>query len=133
MGGLTVTRSNLAPLALSPTKSHAAFSASVLDARYAYAGLSLMSSMVMGFQEASVKLTLGSVIFVASMMAAKDDVTTTRFTEGADLAMALSMPVVPMTAGSMRSFLGSASSGLVSGSRCDKGGKRGGSSLRQTY
>lgn len=122
MGGLTVTRSNLAPLALSPTKSHAAFSASVLEARYAYAGFTWMSLMVMGFQEASVNLTLGSVTLVASMMAAKDEVTTTRFTEGADLAMALRMPVVPMTAGSMRSFLGSAGRGLVSGLGCDKKG-----------
>lgn len=108
MGGLTVTRSNLAPLALSRTNSHAAFSASVLDARYATAGLSWMSSMVTGFQEASLKVVAGSVTLAASRMAAKDEVTTTRRTEGADRAMALRTPVVPMTAGSMRSFLGSA-------------------------
>jgi hypothetical protein len=41
-------------------------------------------------------------------MAAKDDVTTTRRTEGAERAMARRMEVVPTTAGSMSSFLASA-------------------------
>ena len=38
-------------------------------------------------------------------MAAKEDVMTTRFTWGADLAIALRIPVVPLMAGSSRSFL----------------------------
>jgi hypothetical protein len=37
------------------------------------------------------------------MMAAKDEVMTTRRTEGAELAIAFKMPVVPITAGSMSS------------------------------
>lgn len=63
--------------------------------------------MVTGFQDFSVKVVLGSFIFEASRMAAKDEVMTTRFTAGADLAMASRMLVVPMTAGSIRSFWGS--------------------------
>lgn len=38
------------------------------------------------------------------MMAAKDDVMTTRLTVGADFLMDFKMPVVPITAGSSRSW-----------------------------
>jgi hypothetical protein len=44
----------------------------------------------------------------SSRIEAKDEVMTTRFTPGAVAWRALRMPVVPMTAGSIRSFLGSA-------------------------
>lgn len=63
--------------------------------------------MVTGFQEASLKVWFGSVILFSSKMAAKDEVMTTRRTVGAERAMALRMPVVPLTAGSMSSVLGS--------------------------
>lgn len=107
-GGLTVTRSNFAPLDLSLRKSHAAFSARVFEARYATPGPLWMSARVTGFHDASLKVVAGSVNFDASRIAAKEEVTTTRRTEGADRAIALRIPVVPMTAGSMRSFWGSA-------------------------
>lgn len=108
MGGLTVTTSNLALFAGSFTKSQAAFSASFLDARYAVALSLWMSASVTGFQDFSEKTVFGSVTLASSRMAAKDEVTTTRFTEGAERAMALRMPFVPFRAGSMRPVLGSA-------------------------
>lgn len=42
--------------------------------------------------------------FEAVRIDAKDEVMTTLFTEGAFFLMAFKMPVVPITAGSMRSF-----------------------------
>lgn len=45
--------------------------------------------------------------FASSMMAAKEEVMTTRRTEGAKRVMALRMPVVPLTAGEINSFWGS--------------------------
>lgn len=63
------------------------------------------------------------------MMEAKEEVMTTRVTEGAEALRALRMPVVPITAGSTRSFFGSAIlslekepnrlNGLVAGIRTD--------------
>jgi hypothetical protein len=41
------------------------------------------------------------------MIAAKDEVRMTRFTVGANALMALRIPVVPLTAGSMKSLIGS--------------------------
>jgi hypothetical protein len=46
--------------------------------------------------------------FEAVRTDAKDEVMTTLFTEGAFFLMAFKMPVVPITAGSMRSFCVSA-------------------------
>lgn len=66
-----------------------------------------MSSMVTGFQVFSEKTCDPSVNLASSRTEAKDEVMTTRFTPGAEAWRALRIPVVPMTAGSMRSFLGS--------------------------
>jgi hypothetical protein len=67
-----------------------------------------MSSMPSGFQLASEKVCEASVSLPSVRMAAKDEVTTMRLTEGAERLTALRMPVVPTTAGSMSSVLGSA-------------------------
>jgi hypothetical protein len=67
-----------------------------------------MSASVTGFQLVSEKVVVGEVIVLSSMMAAKEEVTTTRRTVGAEWAMARRMEVVPRTAGSTSSFLGSA-------------------------
>jgi len=66
-----------------------------------------MSARVTGFQEDSEKVVVGEVMRDSSMMAAKDEVMTTRRTVGAERAMAERIEVVPMTAGSMSSFWGS--------------------------
>lgn len=68
----------------------------------------LISSIVTGFQVFSEKTCEPSVKCASSRIEAKDDVMTTRFTPGAEAWRALRIPVVPMTAGSIRSFLGSA-------------------------
>ena len=54
-----------------------------------------------------MKVWEGSVTFASSMMAAKEEVMTTRRTEGAKRVMAWRMPVVPLTAGEISSFWGS--------------------------
>jgi hypothetical protein len=69
-----------------------------------------MSLTVTGFQLASEKVVEGSVSLSSSRIEANDDVMTTRLTDGAEACRALRMPVVPITAGSTRSFLGSATS-----------------------
>jgi hypothetical protein len=66
-----------------------------------------MSAAVSGFQLSSEKVWEGSERWASSMMAAKEEVTTTRRTWGADLLRALRMPVVPLMAGSRSSFWGS--------------------------
>lgn len=73
-----------------------------------------MSARVTGFHEASVKVVDGSASLAASRMAAKDEVTTTRRTAGAARATARRRPVVPLTAGSIRSFWGSSGNKHVS-------------------
>lgn len=83
--------------------SHAAFSASVLLARYAWTVDSSAPSRVIGFQSASEYAWPGRLPLYGSTMAAKDDVITTLFTVGALFLIDLRMPVVPMTAGSSRS------------------------------
>lgn len=64
--------------------------------------------MVLGFQDASEKVWLGSWNLVSSRMEAKDEVMTTRRTDGAERLRARRMPVVPTTAGAMSSVSGSA-------------------------
>lgn len=66
-----------------------------------------MSSRPSGFHDFSENVVLGSVRCFSLMMEAKDEVTTTRFTDGAERFSALRMPVVPITAGSISSVLGS--------------------------
>ena len=64
----------------------------------------MASSQVTGFQFCSL-YTFGC--FFAFTIAAKEDVMTTRFTDGAEALMALRIPVVPLIAGSKKSFTGS--------------------------
>ncbi|CRJ94741.1 hypothetical protein BN1723_008576 [Verticillium longisporum] len=63
---------------------------------------------LLGGASRSVKILVGSVTRASSMMEANEDVMTTRLTPGAERWRAWRMAVVPMTAGSMRSFFGSA-------------------------
>jgi len=100
-GGLIVAMVNLG-LSFSK-KSHAAFSAKVLLARYPFIGFVFASSNVIGFQSLSEYSCPGQSPLLASMMEANDEVMTTRLTEGADFLIDFKMPVVPMTAGSRRS------------------------------
>jgi hypothetical protein len=85
-------------------KSHAAFSAKVLLARYPVIGFSSASSRVIGFQSASEYVCPGQKPFEGSTIAAKEDVITTCFTEGAFFLIDFKIPVVPITAGSSRSY-----------------------------
>lgn len=73
----------------------------------AVAGERWMSARVTGFQEDSVNVVVGELMRASSMMAANEDVMTTRRTVGAERWMADRMDVVPMTAGSMSSVWGS--------------------------
>ena len=74
-----------------------------------------MSSLVTGFQLFSVKVWLGSVRRSSSSMAAKEEVTITLLTLGAECLMALRMEVVPIRAGSTISVWGSAVRGTQLG------------------
>lgn len=85
------------------TKSQAAFSAKVLLARYPMAGLSCASSAVIGFQSSSEYVCPGQNPLLPFTIAAKEDVITTCLTVGALFFIDFRMPVVPMTAGSIRS------------------------------
>lgn len=66
-----------------------------------------MSARTTGFHEASVKVVEGPIV-EGSIMEAKEDVTTTWVTVGAWDLMVRRMEVVPLTAGSTTSVLGSA-------------------------
>lgn len=104
-------------LGFSPaTKSHAAFSASVFDRRYAVAGELCRSSILTGFQDFSVKVCEPSEMWASSRTEANEEVTMTLLTVGADRLMALRMLVVPTSAGSISSFWASANQidGVVS-------------------
>lgn len=85
------------------TKSHAAFSANVLLARYPIMGFSCASSIVIGFQSSSEYVCPGQNPFGPLTRAAKEDVMTTCLTVGALFLIDFKIPVVPITAGSMRS------------------------------
>lgn len=111
------------------TNSHAAFSANVLLARYPIMGFSVASSCVIGFQSSSEYACPGQKPLLPFTMAANEDVMTTFLTEGYTASLAcewkmctlqiqhtalflidFKMPVVPMTAGSIRSLVLLASS-----------------------
>jgi hypothetical protein len=79
-----------------------------LLARYADAGLACASASVMGFQEDSEKVVAGSARRDSSRMAANEEVMTTRRTVGAEVVMERRRAVVPITAGSMSSWMSSA-------------------------
>lgn len=64
----------------------------------------LASLTVSGFQEDSEKVALGFVKSSSDRMAAKEDVMTTRLTDGADRLTASRMPRVPLSAGVIISF-----------------------------
>jgi hypothetical protein len=71
-----------------------------------------MSASVTGFHDVSEKVVAGSATCASLRMAAKEDVMTTRRTVGAEAVMARRIEVVPVTAGVISSFWGSAGDGL---------------------
>lgn len=85
------------------TKSHAAFSANVLLARYPDMAFSSACSRVMGLKSSSEYSCPGQNPLLGFTIAANDDVITTCLTVGALFLIDFRMPVVPMTAGSRRS------------------------------
>ena len=101
MGGLMVDKLKLGFSFL--IKSHAAFSANVLLARYPIDGFSSACSAVMGFQSSSEYVCPGQNPWDALIIAANEDVITTCLTVGALFFIDFKIPVVPMTAGSIRS------------------------------
>ena len=105
------------------TNSHAAFSANVLLALYPIIGFSCASSCVIGFQSSSEYECPGQKPLLPLTMAANEDVMTTLLTEGYMVMSACAqkvphtcqrtalflidfkIPVVPMTAGSIKSCI----------------------------
>lgn len=87
------------------TNSHAAFSANVLLARYPIIAFSCASSCVIGFQSSSEYTCPGQKPLLPFTIAANEDVITTCLTDGALFLIDLRIPVVPITAGSIRSCL----------------------------